>query len=80
MDSTDHEYLIQAEGIEDLKLETDTDPVAVTSGQVYNLPVTLRTGEETLKARSNDVIFSISALDDPAIHTTKRTKFIGPVH
>ena len=79
MDTIDHDYSIKAEGIEDLQLSLDTDPVAVKSGQVYNLPVTLRTEEKNLMARSNDVIFSISAVDDPGIRTTERNKFLGPV-
>ena len=79
MDTVAHEYTVSVKGIADLKLITDTDPVKVESGQVYNLPVRLRTEEENLKARSNDIQFSITALDKPALEVMARAKFLGPI-
>ena len=79
MDTLAHEYAIKAEGIPGLKVMTDTDPVKVASGQVYNLPVSLRIAEEDLRTRSNDILFTIAALDNPQIKVTVRTKFLGPL-
>lgn len=79
MDTNDHEYTVRAEGIEDLILTIDAESVAVKSGQVYKLPVSLRVDEKKLAVRSSDVMFSISARDNPGIQTTERAKFLGPV-
>jgi len=79
MDTLAHEYAIKAEGLPGLKIIKDPDPVKVESGQVYNLPVSLRTGEENLRARSNDILLTITALDNPEIKVTVRTKFLGPL-
>jgi len=79
MDNIDHEYNISVDGIDNINLETDGKPILVKSGKVYNLPVRLRTNEENLNARSNDIRFTITALDNDGIVTSERARFLGPV-
>ena len=78
MDTAAHEYIIGTQGIAGLKLLINTDPVAVRSGQVYSLPVSVRTDEGALKERSTDIYFTVTAVDNPAIKAVERSKFLGP--
>jgi cytochrome c oxidase accessory protein FixG len=78
MDTAAHEYIIGTQGIAGLKLIINTDPVAVRSGQVYSLPVSVRTDEGALKERSTDIYFTVTAVDNPAIKAVERSKFLGP--
>ena len=79
MGNLDRRYEIRVGGLDNMILESDENPVLVKSGSVYNLPVRLRTREENLKARSNDIIFTITAIDDEKIMTTEHARFLGPV-
>ena len=79
MDTVAHEYQVTVSGIEGLELRMDSERVEVESGQVFSIPVRLRTLEDNLRSRSNDIVFTITALDNDAIRVTEHSKFLGPV-
>ena len=80
MDEKTHSYLIsaKAEDIEDIQLLADTNPVQVPEGEVLDVPVRLRADEADLKRRNSNIHFTVMATDDPVLHTTETSRFIGP--
>ena len=80
MDETAHSYLVTAtaEEIDNIRLLADANPVQVPAGEVLDVPVRLRADEADLKRRNSNVYFTVTATDDPVLHTTETSRFIGP--
>ena len=78
MDDAAHEYELSVRGIEGLKMRVDTDTIRVESGEVAELPVSLRADEADLEARSSSVTFELMATDDPALAVEEEARFLGP--
>ncbi|HKK16486.1 MAG TPA: 4Fe-4S dicluster domain-containing protein, partial [Gammaproteobacteria bacterium] len=79
MDSVNHEYSLTAHGIEDLQVILDKKNIQVAAGAVADVPVRLRAEEEDIKARSTEIEFVLSAIDDPEISVEEDARFLGPV-
>lgn len=78
MDSVDHEYRLTAHGIEELQVILDKSNIQVAAGAVADVPVRLRAEEENLKARSTEIEFVLSAIDNPDIMIEEDARFLGP--
>jgi len=78
MDDRGHAYRLSVEGLHELELYTDTNRIWVGAGEVLELPVRLRVEEDDLQERSNKVIFSLVATDDPELKTREEARFLGP--
>ena len=78
MDDAAHEYELNVRGIEGLKLRVDTDTIRVGSGEVAELPVSLRAEESALEARSSEITFELMATDDPELAVEEEARFLGP--
>jgi cytochrome c oxidase accessory protein FixG len=77
-DNAAHEYELGVRGIEGLQLRVDTDTIRVESGEVAELPVSLRVDESALEARSSEITFELMATDDPALAVEEEARFLGP--
>jgi polyferredoxin len=78
MDEQDHTYRLSASGLPGLELVAPELEIRVPAGEVYSVPVQLRMDPVNLKGMSNEVRFELSAVGDPALATTEKTKFTGP--
>jgi polyferredoxin len=78
MDDAAHEYELSVRGVEGLQLRVDTDTIRVESGEVAELPVSLRVDESALEARSSEITFELMATDDPALAVEEEARFLGP--
>lgn len=78
MDDRSHEYNLKADGIHELKLLIDHNPVFVEGGSVENVVVRLRAEEDDLGKRSSDVVFTLTAVDDQNLSVKEKAKFLGP--
>jgi cytochrome c oxidase accessory protein FixG len=79
MDNSDHYYAVSASGINGLQMETATNPVPVKSGTVQDIVVKLMAAEADLMQRSNEILITITAMEDPALSISRRARFLGPV-
>jgi cytochrome c oxidase accessory protein FixG len=79
MDSDAHEFDLQVEGVDDLILLIDKDKIVVEGGSVFDLPIRLRTDEENLKQRSNEIFFTLTAKDQSDLTIKQKAKFLGPL-
>ena len=78
MDDAAHEYELSARGIEGLQMRVDPDTIRVESGEVAELPVSLRVDESALEARSSEITFELMATDDPSLAVEEEARFLGP--
>lgn len=78
MDEQDYEFVLKAEGIDDLILLNDKEIIFVESGKVADLPVRIRAAEEDLKGRSTEIQFTLSVKGDDDLSITETGKFLGP--
>jgi cytochrome c oxidase accessory protein FixG len=78
MDDAAHEYELNARGIEGMQMRVDTDTIRVESGEVAELPVSLRVDESALEARSSEITFELMATDDPSLAVEEEARFLGP--
>ncbi|WJW75636.1 cytochrome c oxidase accessory protein CcoG [Thiohalobacter sp. IOR34] len=78
MDERPHSYTLKAEGLPELELDTGREQIEVPAGSVINLPLRLRIDPINLKQPSNEISFTLQAVDDPSIHIEQRARFLGP--
>ena len=79
MDQQDHVYTLKAEGIPDLILKSDSDEIAVKSGEVIELPVRIQVDAENLEQRSNEIRFTLSAKGyEDELTVIEEARFLGP--
>ncbi len=78
MDEQDHTYRLSASGLPGLELVAQEAEIRVPAGEVYSLPVQLRVDPVNLKRTSSEVQFELASVDDPALSTREKSKFMGP--
>ncbi len=78
MDDKQHVYDLEVDGIKDMELLMDVESIIVGAGKVLDLPVRLRTSEENLTRRSNDINFYLTAKNDNRLYIKEKAKFLGP--
>ncbi len=79
MDEKPHNYRLEVSGLEGLELKTDRAEIKVASGDVLNLPVSVRVDPIVLRRAANEIEFSLTAEDDPQLTRTETARFLGPV-
>ena len=79
MDNNVHTYQLSADGIEDLRMQGDVEPVTIDSGQARELVVRLLADPAHLKERSSHVRFRVQAQDSARLVVTEEARFLGPV-
>ncbi|MBF7729017.1 cytochrome c oxidase accessory protein CcoG [Pseudomonas sp. N040] len=70
-------FTIKADGLEGLVYEGKPEIVAA-EGEILTVPVELSIDPEKLPSSTNDVRFSIQAIEDPSIKSESESRFIGP--
>ncbi|HEB82504.1 MAG TPA: cytochrome c oxidase accessory protein CcoG [Gammaproteobacteria bacterium] len=78
MDKKAHTYTLKADGIKDLILKTDADKIQVDSGEVIEIPARVQVDAYNLEKRSNDIHFTVQALDDESLKVVEDARFLGP--
>ena len=78
MDKQAHNYLLSAEGIDELTLKMDSTSLLVQSGEVLELPVRVQVDAYNLKQRSNEITFTLTASDNSELSIVEDARFLGP--
>ncbi|MBT8446147.1 MAG: cytochrome c oxidase accessory protein CcoG [Gammaproteobacteria bacterium] len=78
LDRIAHEYAVSVSGLPGLRLEMDTDRLALESGEILTFPVRVNADEYDLKAQSNDIEFEVHVLDAAGYEAREDARFIGP--
>ncbi len=78
MDDRDHQYTLTASGLEGLQLVLNQETIRVAAGDVFSLPLSLRIDPVNLTKTSNQIFFTLTAVDAPTISTTQNGRFLGP--
>jgi len=79
MDEKAHVYRLDASGLEGMVFVNPEGDISVPAGEVYNLPVRIQIDPVYLEAASNEVTFTIEALDAPELKRVEPGRFLGPV-
>ena len=79
MDAQDHDFVINAEGIDNMILLIDRKDISVDAGTVYDLPVRIRASEENLSGQSTEIRFTLSVPGSDDLSITQTGKFLGPL-
>ena len=79
MDDQPHAFRLRVSGIEGLTIKTDSGDIRVPAREVLSVPVSLQVDPYDLKARSNTIVFSIEARDDPTLRVDTEARFLGPM-
>jgi cytochrome c oxidase accessory protein FixG len=78
MDKRDHRYQLEVSGLEGLELLLHQPDIVVAAGAVLTLPLSLRIDPVQLPGTSNEVQFTLSAMDAPEITISQTGRFVGP--
>ena len=83
MDDQAHQYVLEvsgeAGGLKDMQLVKDNELVEVPSGEVLNLPVSVRIDPVQLQRAANQIEFIIYARDNHELRRVEKARFLGPV-
>jgi len=78
MDNQTHHYTLTVEGIPDLILKKDAPEIVVHSGEVIELPVRVQVDAYNLEKRSNEIQFTLKAIDHDELMAVEDARFLGP--
>jgi len=78
MDKQEHRYTLTVEGVPDLILKKDSDNIVVKSGEVIELPIRVQADADNLKQRSNEIKFTLKAIDHDDLKAVEDARFLGP--
>ncbi len=78
MDNVAHDYRLTVSGLPGLELDGAAGGIHLESGEVRDFPVRVRIDPIHLQRASNEIEFSLEAIDAPDLHTTQVGRFIGP--
>jgi cytochrome c oxidase accessory protein FixG len=78
MDQHDHTYTLTADGLSDMVLKKDSGEIFVRSGEVVELPVRVQVDAYNLEQRSNEIKFTLNAVDDENLSVIEEARFLGP--
>ncbi len=79
MDETPHEFLLGVRGLEGIKLDADLNPIPVEAGVTHKIIVRLQIDPVNLKKASNEVFFTLEAVDNPELSVDVKARFLGPL-
>jgi len=78
MDNVAHDYRLTVSGLPGLELDGAAGGIHLESGEVRDFPVRVRIDPIHLQRASNEIEFTLEAIDAPDLHTTQVGRFIGP--
>ena len=70
-------FVIEVSGLEGLHYEGKHE-ITAAEGEVFSLPVELSIDPEKLPSSTNEIVFTVKAVDDPSIQSDSDSRFIGP--
>ena len=76
-DQTDHIFVIEASGLNGLILE-GKNKIPAAAGEILSIPVSISIDPEDIPSSTNSIEFKIHSEDDPSIHRTAESRFLGP--
>lgn len=79
MDNEAHEFVVTADGIDNLVLMKDKEVITVGPGTVVELPVRLRAREINLDGQRTTVYFTMTAKDAEDMTIRQEAAFLGPL-
>lgn len=79
MDDKAHEFVVTADGIENLVLMKDKEVIIVGPGSMAELPVRLRARESNLDGQRTAVYFTLTAKDAEDMSIRQEAAFLGPL-
>lgn len=79
-DRADHRYSLSVSGLEGVMMKLDNPELTVPAGAVREATVRLQVDPYDLESGSNDVYFTLTALDDEALTVRQEARFVGPLH
>jgi len=74
-----HHYRLQVTGLEGMQLVMANERIEVPPAQVLSLPVSVRLDPAVLERTANEIEFTLTAEEDPALTVTETARFLGPV-
>ena len=78
MDTRAHQYRLSVAGLPGLQFDMGEDRIELASGEVRDFPVRVRIDPIQLERPSNEIEFTLQAVDDAGLRTTQTGRFIGP--
>ena len=76
--TTDHQFKIEVDGIENIQLKMDDMDTNVKAGEIKDIVVRLIAAPGDLQETSTSIEFKITALDNDALSTKEQARFLGP--
>ena len=70
-------FVLEAEGLPGLQFR-GRQQVEAAAGEIVSVPVELSIAPEKLPSSANEIVFSIKSLEDPSIHRSADSRFVGP--
>ncbi|MBB6341779.1 cytochrome c oxidase accessory protein FixG [Pseudomonas fluvialis] len=70
-------FVIEVSGLEGLHYEGKRE-ITAAEGEVFSLPVELSIDPDKLPSSTNEIVFTVKAVDDPSIQSDSDSRFIGP--
>ena len=77
-DQRPHVYDVEVSGLPTVAIETDPSTVEVAAGEVYAVAARVLVEDGAVGSGGHDVLFKITAEDDPKLTTTERGRFFTP--
>ena len=74
-----YHYRLQVAGLEGIQLVMSNERVEIPPGEVLSLPVSVRLDPAVLERTANEIEFTLTAEEDPALTITETARFLGPV-
>ncbi|MEW5009173.1 MAG: cytochrome c oxidase accessory protein CcoG [Cycloclasticus sp.] len=78
MDLVNHSYTLSVSGIDGIQ-SSIVDNIAVNTGEILEIPLSLTAPAESLQQPSTTISLSIQAIDDASLKTETEGRFIGPL-
>jgi cytochrome c oxidase accessory protein FixG len=79
MDANPHSYSLMVTGIDGMLLRMDQGEIRVASGEVVEVPVSVRVERSKLTAYSQPIRFGLQAREDAKLSIKEEARFLGPV-
>jgi polyferredoxin len=73
-----HDFEIDIEGVDGMKLNMPNPVISVASGDVVEAPVSIEVDPADLEKRTTHINFTMKALDNPELSITEEARFLGP--
>ncbi len=78
MDEEAHRFKLSVDGLEGMQLVMRQPEIVVDPGEVLDLPVSVKLDPVVLKRSSNEIRFTVTAVDEPELTRTEVARFVGP--